>query len=291
MIISRPRALKLVELARDLLNRGPLKNVTKLTIENDLTGMSLMEEREEESSQHEASPLPPGSDDMWGSIPYPSYLHYSSPSSPEETSSRRWNPCDTNRNKTLLAAISMSTLGNSKQLSTERTVLAETCAKEPNQKCTNIEIEFDLGEESFRTNTRGAAVTNYLEIIQAYRSAKFCPIARGDSLTSKRFFDAVLSCCIPVFLSPDDANEWQETYGTFVEEYSDYMTLLTSIYPPADLPIEKLFDWLETVKLSENVIKSMFENAYGFTYARTDHPREKDVVDFVIDQLASRNRA
>ncbi|GKY91146.1 hypothetical protein MPSEU_000087400 [Mayamaea pseudoterrestris] len=48
---------------------------------------------------------------------------------------------------------------------------------------------------------------NEMEILEAYRDTIFCPCLRGDEPPQKRFFDVILSGCLPVVLEYDSIEE------------------------------------------------------------------------------------
>lgn len=66
--------------------------------------------------------------------------------------------------------------------------------------------------------------------MKLYRESIFCPVFRGDTPQQKRFFDAILSGCIPVVFSHHFLqNEQDEMYST--SYFSPHSGTTSRVYP------------------------------------------------------------
>ena len=102
-------------------------------------------------------------------------------------------------------------------------------------------LEFMEAVEKFRNETDGSLaglplqVKGYLarfrrigsegKILESYRDSIFCPILRGDTPNQKRFFDVILSGCIPVAL------EYPSSEAGCPSHFGPGLTSIRTVYP------------------------------------------------------------
>jgi len=109
----------------------------------------------------------------------------------------------------------------------------------------------------------------------------------GDSKTSKRLFDALTNCCMPVLVDVAGANpeyEFWSMYSFLIQ--SDLRHLVTHLPPGVTGP--ELFDAMRnTTRQLQFAQLANATRVFGLPYAAEDHPKYFDVVDRIVHTLAA----
>jgi len=104
----------------------------------------------------------------------------------------------------------------------------------------------------------------------------------GDTLTSKRFFDAVQACCVPV-LADADLSVWLNIYN--LESIRERIRTLV----PVTLARHALDDALARLAANDDVfartVPALTANAFGLSIALDEHAEYFDAVDGVVTAL------
>jgi hypothetical protein len=148
----------------------------------------------------------------------------------------------------------------------------------------------------FRCTGRGSANTckSPGAVMRVFESSEFCLQPRGDSLTRRSTFDAILAGCIPVFFDPGSAYT-QYTLHLPKEPSSWSVLIMHTELTGRNVSIEERLSRIppETVKaMREEVIGLIPRVVYADpTSRRVDFKDAFDVaVEAVIDRVAKRRR-
>ncbi|RCV42647.1 hypothetical protein SETIT_9G232300v2 [Setaria italica] len=131
-------------------------------------------------------------------------------------------------------------------------------------------------------------------VMRVFEISKFCLQPRGDSLTRRSMFDAILAGCIPVFFHPGSAYT-QYTLHLPKEPSSWSVLIMHTEVSERNVSIEERLSKIppETVKaMREEVIRLIPRVVYADpTSRRVDFKDAFDVaVEAVIDRVAKRRR-
>jgi len=129
-----------------------------------------------------------GKPTVYGTTVYPSFLH------PTAHFNEASDTCALAERKTLLVAMSFA-LNTANHVSNQaRRMLVEGCMNNTDL-CAFVPLN----------HSREFSTADFEATVRMYSRAKYCVVPTGDSYTSKRFFDAVSACCLPVVANVDRA--------------------------------------------------------------------------------------
>jgi hypothetical protein len=136
-------------------------------------------------------------------------------------------------------------------------------------------------------------------IVDAYKASRFCFVPPGDAPTSKRFFDALVSCCMPVLTSRSLQMQYRSAYSFVFADIVDHFTQL--IMQPSSRSASSLASAdgkelpfvLSLLDAHPGGSGAFFnrstariaEELYGLTYALAEHDTLFDAVDLVVRKL------
>ena len=117
---------------------------------------------------------------------------------------------------------------------------------------------------------------------RAHRRSQYCVVPPGDTLTTKRFFDAVQACCVPV-LADADLNVWLGIYN--LESIRERIRALV----PVTLARHDVDSGLARLAVNDDVfartVPALAANAFGLSIALEEHAEYFDAVDGVVQAL------
>jgi len=259
-----------------------LANVTKLTIENVVTlpkymdalgrstlnwvavrrrrnGTSRAAFRAQQSSV-------PFSVSYWATVPYPSFLH------PTPAYDGR-DPCMHHRNKDVLVAMAFSPNLEAPAVRDLRQRLLAECLVND-----DICVAIAYAEHQVYNTTA------FADVYTLYRRARYCVVPMGDSLTSKRLFDAVSSCCLPVLAGVNPVH-FRNIYQ-FLPFRRRMAELITHTIAKAKMEDDFAALRRDNGTTFRRRVAKLREHFFALSYATADHADKFDAVDWTVAALA-----
>jgi len=245
-----------------------LHRVTKLNLE-----LYLYPTREnDEIGRNHRQRYPYEQRTRWMAVAHPSFLHPTAEFVPGVTDS--CTRFATNKSVLIAMSFSVKNVGRAEV----RQALHRICGLFPPDVCSSIILTSHSSSTEFFTNT-----------IALYKRSKYCLVPGGDTLTSKRFFDAVQACCVPVPVMLSSAS-WLQLFV-----FPPFRTRLVGIMPFTITGALRNSSF-DTLIANGNAtftrtLPALREAAFGLSYATEDHPVLFDAVDLVVQALAQNHSA
>ena len=210
----------------------------------------------------------------WAGVPYPSILHPTARYNPAVH-----DPCSGHEKKDVLIAMAFALkVFLPRAANRVRPLLYNACSKLSDSQCQAIIIADHLNITEFFDKT-----------VALYRRSKFCIVPPGDTFTSKRFFDAVSCCCVPV-LAGMTSSLWKTIFA--FKATRPLVAAVTQVFIPK--PVAKgTFRMLlhDNGSAFEKMLPILRRVMPGLLYFTEDHAVLADSVDrtvaVLVDDIAT----
>jgi len=206
---------------------------------------------------------------VWAGVPYPSIFH---PTALYDSALH--DPCTGHEKKDVLIAmafaLSVVLPVPANQL---RPLLYKACSELADSQCQALVIADHLNITEFFDKT-----------VALYRRSKYCIVPPGDIYTSKRFFDAISCCCVPV-LAGMTPSLWKKIYS-----FKAMRPLIAAVTPVfiSEPRAKSTFRLLlrDNGIAFEKMVPIIRRVMPGLLYFTEDHPVLMDNVDRTVAVLA-----